>query len=48
MDEKTFWIAIRAALLGIVSAIERRYSIGRRFDPGEDDSVTPPPKFAQS
>jgi hypothetical protein len=28
-DDRTFWLAIRAALLLFVDAIERRYKVGK-------------------
>lgn len=30
MSERDFWIAIRAALLAVVDAIERRWEIGNK------------------
>ncbi len=29
MTDRDFWIAVRQALLGIVSAIERRWQLGK-------------------
>jgi len=45
MDDKQFWIAIRAALLAMVAAIERRYKIGRHVEFAEADSLTPAPHY---
>jgi len=32
MTDRDLWIAIRAALLAIVAAIERRYSLGKHAE----------------
>ena len=45
MNDREFWLMFRSALLMIVSAIERRYKIGKYSDCqpvaiGENDSVT--------
>lgn len=44
MTEREFWIAVRAALLAVCSAIERRYNIGKHSPAapvhyGETDTV---------
>ena len=46
MSEREFWTAVRQALLLFVSAIERRYKLGKHSDGtpvtiGEDDNITP-------
>lgn len=39
MSEREFWVAVRSALLLIVDAIERRYSLGKRAQKPVDSAT---------